>query len=140
MSQFTRRKRNFQYDFNKNRGNEPIREEEYEDIEEEYEDLEEGYEYDEEGFQPEDHESDPIEDDKEENQVFILNGKPFVPKETIERKKTFAETHVRVTTYLEMNVHQIVHMLQKNGKIESITKLVNESIKDYLMNHYHNDN
>ena len=46
--------------------------------------------------------------------------------------------NVRVTTYLEKNIHQIVHMLHKQGHIESITKFVNDSIKDYLMNHYHN--
>src|SRR5690606_29724160 len=68
-----------------------------------------------------------------------LNGKPFRMK-TKPVKQPFTETHVRVTTYLEKNVHQIIHMLQKQGQIESITKFINDSVKDYLINHYEDKN
>jgi hypothetical protein len=77
-------------------------------------------------------------DNGQDTQMFI-NGKPFVPKQ-IPKKQTFADTHIRITTYLEKNVHQIIRMLQDQGQIESIAKFVNDSIKEHLMNRYHNDN
>jgi hypothetical protein len=68
-------------------------------------------------------------------QSFFLDGKPFVPK-IQPKKQSFADTHIRVTTYFEKNVHQIIRILQKQGQIDSITKFVNDSIKEYLLNNY----
>ena len=111
------------------------------------EELEKGYEYEEvieyddgEVFQEEVHErSNEEKNDEHEKEVLLLNGKPFMFKE-IPKKETFADTHVRVTTYIEKNLHQIIRMLQKQKQIKSITRLINDSIKDHLMNKYHNNN
>jgi hypothetical protein len=124
-------------------------EEDFEEIElepeEDEEELEEGYE--EEIIEYE----EPSEEDKviinsqstDGNDIaakpLLIDGKPFVPK-PMKKKQTFAENHVRITTYLEKNIHQIIRMLQNQGQIESITKFVNDSVKEYLMNNYHNDN
>lgn len=111
------------------------------------EELEEGYEYeevieydDDEASQEDVHErSNEGKNDENEKEVLLLNGKPFMFKE-IPKKETFADTHVRVTTYIEKNLHQIIRMLQKQKQIKSITRLINDSIKDHLMNKYHNNN
>lgn len=111
------------------------------------EELEEGYEYEEvieyddgEASQEDVHErSNEEKNDEHEKEVLLLNGKPFMFKE-IPKKETFADTHVRVTTYIEKNLHQIIRMLQKQKQIKSITRLINDSIKDHLMNKYHNNN
>lgn len=111
------------------------------------EELEKGYEYEEvieyddgEASQEDVHErSNEGKNDENEKEVLLLNGKPFVFKE-IPKKETFAESHVRVTTYIEKNLHQIIRMLQKQKQIKSITRLINDSIKDHLMNKYHNNN
>lgn len=108
--------------------------------------LEEGFEYEE----VMDHDDEPLEEDHmERNQLadmdnaqdkqMLINGKPFVNKKIL-KKHTFTDTHVRITTYLEKNVNQIIRMLHKQGQIESITGFINDSIKDHLMNNYHNDN
>lgn len=70
---------------------------------------------------------------QENNQLFI-DGKPFVPKQ-IQKKQSFNETHVRITTYLEKNLHQIIHMLLEQGQIESISKFINDSVKEHLLRH-----
>lgn len=67
-----------------------------------------------------------------------LNGKLFKMKSK-STKQSFTETHVRITTYLEKNVHQIIHLLQKQGQIDSITKIINDSVKEYLINHYQDE-
>jgi hypothetical protein len=74
-------------------------------------------------------------DRTDEGRNFYLDGKRFVPKEQ-KKKQSFAETHVRITTYLERNVHYIIKILQDQGQIESITKLINDSIKAHLLNEY----
>lgn len=111
----------------------------------EQEELEEGYEMEE--IEDTDLESKEWKDSetqeevthgKLEQETFFLNGKIFIPKQK-QKKETFADSHVRITTYLEKNVHQIIRMLQKQGQIESITKLVNDSIKEYLMKEYSNN-
>lgn len=71
--------------------------------------------------------------------VFLIDGQPFVVKEQTKRP-TFHESHVRITTYLEVEVYKIVKILVAQRQVENITKLMNKSIKDYLMNRYHNDN
>jgi len=84
------------------------------------------------------HASSMSENDRENNQsakVFLLNGKPLTFKEST-KKATFAETHVRVTTYLEKNIYQIIQMLKTHNQIESITKFINDSVKEYLMKKY----
>lgn len=79
-----------------------------------------------------------ITSSQQNNQMFI-DGKPFVPKQ-IQKKQSFNETHVRITTYLEKNLHQIIHMLLEQGQIESISKFVNDSIKEHLLSQYNNEN
>lgn len=79
------------------------------------------------------------DNDYPEEEQLYLNGKVFHVKQQ-PKKQSFNETHVRITTYLEKNVHQIIRILQKQGQIESITKFINDSVKDYLMNHYQDDN
>ncbi|PKG24280.1 hypothetical protein [Niallia nealsonii] len=102
--------------------------------------LEEGYEEYEEELEDEDSEIEctyaSTRDESEE--MLLLNGKPFIPK-IKPKKQSFSDTHVRITTYLEKNVQQIIRILQQQGQIESITKFVNDSIKEHLMNKY-NDN
>jgi predicted nucleotide-binding protein (sugar kinase/HSP70/actin superfamily) len=105
------------------------------------EELEEGME-EEEGEEAEQSEEidTSLEDYEDLNQEQpYLNGKPFKMKSK-PVKQPFTETHVRITTYLENNVHQIIRMLQKQGQIESITKFINDSVKEYLMNHYQDEN
>ncbi|MED0665948.1 hypothetical protein P4T04_06405 [Bacillus badius] len=104
------------------------------ELEEGYEEVEEYYHSEDE---PEDEEAEVYSDDSA-NGLFI-DGKLFVPKKK-RKKETFMDTHVRYTTYLEKNLLQIIRMLQESGQVESITKFINDSIKDHLLNHYHNDN
>lgn len=70
-----------------------------------------------------------------EQKQWIINGEVFSPKiiQVIEKPK-FKDTHTRVTTYIENNLHIIIKMLQDEGQIESISSFINESIKYYLMN------
>lgn len=105
-----------------------MEEEEYE-VEDEYENvLESGYE------------DEHIYPEKEESlSEFLIDGKQFIPK-TVTKKQSFADTHVKLTTYLEKNLNQIIRMLQKQGQIESITKFINDSVKNHLLNHYYKDN
>lgn len=107
--------------------------------------LEEGYEeYEEEDYDVASEEDDPgivnacSQTRDEQEELLMLNGKPFVPK-LQPKKQTFSDTHIRITTYLEKNVHHIIKILQQQGQIESITKFVNDSIKDHLTSKY-NDN
>ncbi|MFD1734997.1 hypothetical protein ACFSCX_00325 [Bacillus salitolerans] len=100
------------------------------ELEEGYEEIEEVEEYEEEVHLPDDYQS--------EQNYFMLDGKPFKLKQQF-KKESFSETHVRVTTYLDKNIHQIIKMLQHHKQIESITKFINDSIKDQLMNKYNQD-
>lgn len=66
---------------------------------------------------------------------WMIDGKVFIPKiESVQEKPTFKDSHTRVTTYLENNLHLIIQMLLEHGQIESITGFINDSIKYYLMN------
>ncbi|WP_108668942.1 hypothetical protein [Peribacillus acanthi] len=109
------------------------------------EELEEGYEYEEtdegdgEDFTTYEESNNSWESDSDHPEQLFLNGKLFKIKQQ-PKKQSFNDTHVRITTYLEQNVHQILRMLQKQGQIESITKFVNESIKSYLMEQYQEKN
>lgn len=65
---------------------------------------------------------------------WIINGEVFLPKIIdVESKPTFKETHTRVTTYLENNLHTIIKLLQEHNQIESISGFINDSIRYYLM-------
>lgn len=118
---------------------------EQEDMEDEVE-LEEGYEYEELGWETEGVEPEMDQTQRQSPSDFsndassaYINGKPFIPKQP-PKKETFADTHIRITTYLEKNVHQIIRMLQKQGHIASITQFINDSIKEHLLNQYHDPN
>lgn len=80
-----------------------------------------------------DEEEEEVDESKKEE--FMLDGKPFVPIQK-NRKLTFEESHIRITTYLEKDCHLIVRMLLKQGQISSITALINESVKAYLLNEF----
>ncbi|WP_108672462.1 hypothetical protein [Peribacillus acanthi] len=107
---------------------------EIEDDEEEIE-LEEGYEEIEEYEDEDINEVDLPHEDLGDPNYFMLDGKPFKLKQQ-SKKQSFSETHVRTTTYLDKNVHQIIRMLQQQNQIESITKFINDSIKHYLTTKY----
>ena len=65
---------------------------------------------------------------------WIINGEVFLPKIiNVESKPTFKETHTRVTTYIENNLHIIIKLLQEHNQIDSITAFINDSIRYYLM-------
>ena len=51
----------------------------------------------------------------------------------VESKPTFKETHTRVTTYIENNLHIIIKLLQEQNQIDSILAFINDSIRYYLM-------
>lgn len=65
------------------------------------------------------------------NQTIYLDGKPIRFQGT-GNEKTFEESHIRFTSYLENDLFKVVKALKKQGHIRSITELVNESIKHYL--------
>ena len=84
-------------------------------------------------------EEDSLEEQLERDpQQLYIDGKPFVPKQK-KRKPTFEESHVRITTYLEKDCHMIVRMLLKHNQITSITALINDSVKAYLLNEFSDD-
>ncbi|RKQ12138.1 hypothetical protein [Ureibacillus endophyticus] len=69
-----------------------------------------------------------------EKTQWVINGEMFSPKIIdVATKPKFKESHTRVTTYLENNLHVIIKMLLEHGQIESISGFINESIKYYLM-------
>lgn len=72
------------------------------------------------------------------NEELYIDGELFLPK-IIDKEKipTFKEKHVRVTTYVEKNLHIIIQLLLEGGQIDSITQLVNDSLKFYLMEKVH---
>lgn len=72
------------------------------------------------------------------DEELYIDGELFSPK-VIEKEKipTFKEKHVRMTTYVEKNLHIIIQLLLAGGQIESITQLVNDSLKFYLMEKVH---
>ena len=69
--------------------------------------------------------------------IFMIDGKPFEIK-LQKTKPTFQESHTRITTYLENNLHSIVRILQKQKEIESITAFINDAVKYYLKEKYKN--
>lgn len=70
---------------------------------------------------------------------WMIDGKVFVPNLAVRQSKpTFKESHTRTTTYIDNNLHILIHMLLDHGQIGSITAFINDSIKYYLM-HEKND-
>lgn len=83
-------------------------------------------------------EDDEVEDEvKKDTKQLYIDGKPFVPKQK-KRKPTFEESHVRITTYLEKDIHMIVKMLIEQNQT-SIKALINESVKAYLLSEFSDD-
>ncbi|WP_438316078.1 hypothetical protein [Sporosarcina sp. FA9] len=76
--------------------------------------------------------------DQQPKELFI-DGMKFVPKRK-PKKELFMETHIRYTTYISKDVMQIIRQLHEGEQILSITHLINEAIKEHLLNHYNNDN
>lgn len=133
-----RRKRNIDLSrFQK--ANEPVAslawEQEELELEEGYEEVEEECEYEDEELSDSQSADKSLDSNQEEQNHFMLDGKPFRLKQH-SQKQSFSETHVRTTTYLEKNIHQIIKMLQHQNQIESITKFINDSIKHYLTTRY----
>ncbi|MBG9545511.1 hypothetical protein ABE29_22995 [Cytobacillus firmus] len=140
----TRRKRNI--DLSRFRNEESSSGLHWESNEEQEEEMEYGEELEEGEEEVEVDESESsdkwdshFDNDQADQEQLYLNGKPFHVKQQ-PKKQSFNETHVRITTYLEKNVHQIIRMLQKQGQIESITKFINDSVTEYLMNQYQERN
>ncbi|MEL4024037.1 hypothetical protein [Lysinibacillus endophyticus] len=69
-----------------------------------------------------------------QQEEWMIDGKVFIPKiKTLQQKPLFKDSHKRITTYVENNLHLIIQMLLEHGQIESITSFINDSIKYYLM-------
>lgn len=129
-----RKKRNIQYNPSKQVYS-IFPDEEETDLPEEMEMEEEQIEYEsEESEESYELEVEELKQDFEK-EVLMIDGNHFVPKSQ-QKKQSFSDNHVRITTYFEKNVHQIIKMLQEQGQIESITKFVNDSIKAHLLNEY----
>lgn len=63
-----------------------------------------------------------------------IDGMKFSPKSIDKKiKSTFKERHTKITTYVENNLHIIIQILREDGQIDSITQLINDSLKYYLM-------
>jgi len=113
--------------------NEPVPLLEEEDIEV----IEEETAYDIEDIEVED-QSFGKDAEQQPTELFI-DGMKFVPKRK-PKKELFMETHIRYTTYINKDVMQIIRLLHESEQIESITHLINQAIKEHLLNHYNNDN
>ena len=125
--------------FNSGWNNEEEQTIEVPELEEGYEEIEEVDNTTEEIEMDECEEQEPVENFNDEIHTGLsIDGKPFIPKQQI-KKQSFMDTHVKLTTYLEKNLNQIIRMLQENGQIESITKFINDSVKEHLLNHYQNN-
>jgi len=78
-------------------------------------------------------------DAEQQPKELFIDGVKFVPK-CKPKKELFMETHIRYTTYINKDVMQIIRQLDEGEQIGSITHLINEAIKEHLLNHYNNDN
>jgi len=47
-------------------------------------------------------------------------------------KPLFEETHVRFTNYLRKNIFERIEYLRNEGKLESLTKLINDALRKYI--------
>lgn len=105
--------------------------------EEDIEGIEEETAYDIEEIEVEDQSFD--RNAEQQPKELFIDGMKFVPKRK-PKKELFMETHIRYTTYISKDVMQIIRQLHEGEQIESITHLINEAIKEHLLNHYNNDN
>lgn len=147
----TRRKRNIELrDYNRNNQTLSVFPDNHQVEPDEYEMEDDGYNFEEMTVDSEEDETEELEEEyleeiiieervEEEPKQLYIDGKPFIPKQK-KRKPTFEESHVRITTYLSKDLHAIVRILLNNGQIPSITALINESVKAYLMNEFSADN
>ncbi len=71
----------------------------------------------------------------ESSDIVRIDGIPIKLKPTNNKKK-FSDTHVRITTYLEKDLHQTIQMMNNQGYINSITQIINDSVKSYLLDNY----
>jgi len=129
MSEFERRKRNIDFNRLRNRAT-GINWGEQDELEEDYEFV---------SYDEEEHVNHIMDHSKSKNEgeeQLYLNGKPFLIRDKRNKKKSFEDTHVRITTYLERDIQSIIKIMQKNGQIKSITDFINESIKENLLNNY----
>lgn len=74
-------------------------------------------------------------DTEQQSTELFIDGMKFVPKRK-PKKELFMETHIRYTTYINKDVMRIIRLLHEAEQIESITHLINEAIKEFLMNNY----
>lgn len=69
--------------------------------------------------------------------VAKIDGIAFKLKTTTSKKK-FSDTHVRITTYLEKDLHKTIQLMNNQGYVDSITQIINDSVKSYLLDNYRN--
>lgn len=147
----TRRKRNIELrDYNRNNQTLSVFPDNHQVEPDEYEIEDDGYNYEEMTVDSEEDETEELEEEyqeeiiieeqlEEEPKQLYIDGKPFIPKQK-KSKPTFEESYDRITTYLSKDVTIIVRMLLKQGQIQSITALINDSVKPYLLNEFSDEN
>lgn len=89
----------------------------------------------EEGIEEVEEELEETDGSKQDLTVYLIDGKPF-PIKLQEKKPSFQESHTRITTYLENNLHGIIRILHQQQKIDSITAFLNDAVKHYLKEKY----
>lgn len=146
----TRRKRNIELrDYNRNNQTLSVFPDNHQVEPDEYEMEDDVYNFEEMIVDSEEDVTEELEEEQEEiiieeqleeepKQLYI-DGKQFIPKQK-KSKPTFEESYDRITTYLSKDVHIIVRMLLKQGQIQSITALINDSVKAYLLNEFSEEN
>ena len=53
----------------------------------------------------------------------------------LDKEKPFYERYTRVTTYFDNSLHDKIKTLKQDGRISSITSLVNAAIQEFLNKH-----
>jgi len=53
----------------------------------------------------------------------------------LEKEPPFSQRYTRVTTYLENSLNEIVKALNRDGRISSVTALVNAALTEFLDKH-----
>lgn len=73
-------------------------------------------------------------------EVDVPKGFSFdLPKEDPPPRKKgprFEETHVRFTNYMQKDLYAEVQALKRAGEIESVTALMDASVREYLSKHF----
>jgi len=65
--------------------------------------------------------------EKENDSSFSSNTTPVARK-----RERFEDKYQRITTYIRKDLHSEIQTLKRDGKIDSITELLNDSIERYL--------